>query len=117
MFFNGGWLCGDCDDYTANMATWLTDEWAGGSTGTWRIAYGHHPYLSNGPHGNAGMYEGFLHSLRLGRRDQGLHGLVCVRERGSIHLWPRPQSSVAIGYLWRLDPPDGLGCWSENQQP
>ena len=58
MFFNGGWLCGDCDDYTANMATWLTNEWSGGSTGNWRIAYGHHPYLSNGPHGNAGMYEG-----------------------------------------------------------
>lgn len=23
----------------------------------WRIAFGHHPYLSNGPHGNAGAYE------------------------------------------------------------
>lgn len=26
---------------------------------TWRIAYGHHPYLSNGQHGNAGEYEGY----------------------------------------------------------
>ena len=25
---------------------------------TWRIAFGHHPYLSNGPHGNAGSYDG-----------------------------------------------------------
>ena len=25
---------------------------------TWRIAFGHHPYKSNGPHGNAGAYEG-----------------------------------------------------------
>jgi hypothetical protein len=25
---------------------------------TWRIAFGHHPYLSNGQHGNAGEYEG-----------------------------------------------------------
>ncbi len=25
----------------------------------WRIAYGHHPYLSNGTHGNAGNYDGF----------------------------------------------------------
>lgn len=25
---------------------------------SWRIAFGHHPYLSNGPHGNAGSYEG-----------------------------------------------------------
>ena len=24
----------------------------------WRVAYGHHPYKSNGPHGNAGAYEG-----------------------------------------------------------
>lgn len=23
----------------------------------WRILFGHHPYLSNGPHGNAGSYE------------------------------------------------------------
>jgi tartrate-resistant acid phosphatase type 5 len=32
--------------------------WLGGSTAPWRIALGHHPYLSNGPHGNAGTYEG-----------------------------------------------------------
>ncbi|MEN9784813.1 MAG: hypothetical protein RLZZ299_77 [Pseudomonadota bacterium] len=25
---------------------------------TWRIAYGHHPYTSNGPHGDAGNYDG-----------------------------------------------------------
>lgn len=24
----------------------------------WKIAFGHHPYISNGPHGNAGRYEG-----------------------------------------------------------
>lgn len=24
----------------------------------WRIVFGHHPYLSNGPHGNAGSYDG-----------------------------------------------------------
>jgi hypothetical protein len=28
-----------------------------GSTNPWRIAFGHHPYLSNGKHGNAGNYE------------------------------------------------------------
>jgi hypothetical protein len=28
------------------------------STATWKIAFGHHPYLSNGPHGNAGSYDG-----------------------------------------------------------
>lgn len=32
--------------------------WLAASTAPWRIALGHHPYLSNGPHGNAGVYEG-----------------------------------------------------------
>lgn len=29
------------------------------STAPWKIAFAHHPYLSNGKHGNAGMYDGF----------------------------------------------------------
>jgi len=28
------------------------------ATSKWRIAFGHHPYLSNGKHGDAGSYEG-----------------------------------------------------------
>lgn len=28
------------------------------SKSPWRIAIGHHPYISNGPHGNAGAYDG-----------------------------------------------------------
>lgn len=28
------------------------------SDATWTVAFGHHPYLSNGPHGNAGVYDG-----------------------------------------------------------
>lgn len=32
--------------------------WIAASTATWKIALGHHPYLSNGPHGNAGQYDG-----------------------------------------------------------
>lgn len=28
------------------------------STATWKIGFGHHPYVSNGKHGNAGEYEG-----------------------------------------------------------
>ena len=32
--------------------------WMAASTATWKIALGHHPYLSNGPHGNAGGYDG-----------------------------------------------------------
>jgi len=33
-------------------------EWVAASSAQWRIAFGHHPYLSNGPHGNAGLYDG-----------------------------------------------------------
>jgi hypothetical protein len=29
-------------------------SWIAASTATWKIALGHHPYRSNGPHGNAG---------------------------------------------------------------
>lgn len=32
--------------------------WIAASTSKWKIAIGHHPYLSNGPHGNAGRYDG-----------------------------------------------------------
>jgi hypothetical protein len=35
---------------------WLQSETPAATT--WSIAYGHHPYLSNGTHGNAGNYEG-----------------------------------------------------------
>ncbi|MCS6911943.1 MAG: metallophosphoesterase [Myxococcales bacterium] len=31
--------------------------WLAASTATWKIAFGHHPYLSNGRHGNAGSYD------------------------------------------------------------
>ena len=32
--------------------------WLSASTARWKIAFGHHPYKSNGPHGNAGNYDG-----------------------------------------------------------
>jgi tartrate-resistant acid phosphatase type 5 len=36
---------------------WLPGAVAAGE-GPWRIAFGHHPYVSNGPHGNAGDWDG-----------------------------------------------------------
>lgn len=33
------------------------DQWLAASTSPWKIALGHHPYKSNGPHGNAGSYD------------------------------------------------------------
>jgi tartrate-resistant acid phosphatase type 5 len=41
----------------ADQLEWLQDETAA-SASTWKLAFGHHPYISNGPHGNAGEYEG-----------------------------------------------------------
>jgi hypothetical protein len=32
-------------------------KWIAASTAEWKIAVGHHPYKSNGPHGNAGDYD------------------------------------------------------------
>ena len=32
-------------------------KWISESTAEWKIALGHHPYRSNGPHGNAGSYD------------------------------------------------------------
>jgi len=31
--------------------------WIAASKSAWKIAFGHHPYKSNGPHGNAGIYD------------------------------------------------------------
>jgi tartrate-resistant acid phosphatase type 5 len=40
-----------------DQVAWLDDR-VPRSTASWKIAYGHHPYLSNGSHGNAGVYDG-----------------------------------------------------------
>ena len=37
---------------------WFSEAVAS-SDASWKIAFGHHPYISNGQHGNAGDYEGF----------------------------------------------------------
>lgn len=40
-------------DQRPQMATWINE-----SRARWKIALSHHPYRSNGPHGNAGTYNG-----------------------------------------------------------
>ncbi len=42
----------------ANAQKSTVSAWIASSTAPWRVALGHHPYLSNGKHGNAGIYEG-----------------------------------------------------------
>ncbi len=41
-----------------DQRAWMTEQLAA-STAPWKVAVGHHPYVSNGAHGNAGNYEGF----------------------------------------------------------
>ncbi|MFE7717644.1 metallophosphoesterase [Nocardia rhizosphaerihabitans] len=43
--------------YMNEQRAWL-DRALAESTAQWKIACTHHPYLSNGPHGDAGNYEG-----------------------------------------------------------
>lgn len=50
-------------------------EWKEGPLNGWRIAVGHHPYLSNGRHGNAGAYDG-LGVLRLPGRGASIKAFV-----------------------------------------
>lgn len=46
-------LFGHDDSQKETVTKWLVED-----DSLWRIAFGHHPYKSNGPHGNAGSYEG-----------------------------------------------------------
>jgi hypothetical protein len=48
-----GDLLGNLND----QQDWLTTQLAA-SGSPWKIGFGHHPYISNGRHGNAGTYEG-----------------------------------------------------------
>ncbi|MFI6871102.1 metallophosphoesterase [Nocardia sp. NPDC050406] len=43
--------------FMSEQAAWL-DRALAESPATWKIACTHHPYRNNGPHGNAGNYEG-----------------------------------------------------------
>ena len=43
--------------YQQAQQAWLTEELEE-STASWKIAFSHHPYLSNGLHGNAGSFDG-----------------------------------------------------------
>ena len=70
----------------------------------WKIVAGHHPYRSNGQHGNAGNYDApelvrhpdpqpAAHRRR--RRPQDLVRRGGVRHRRHLGLGPRPQPAVA----------------------
>lgn len=61
--------------------------WLGASTAPWKIAVGHHPYKSNGSHGNAGSYDAMLGISLPPMNGQGvksyLEGAIC----GKVDLY------------------------------
>ena len=64
------------------------------STAPWKITFGHHPYISNGRHGNAGSYENlpFVPIINGEYVEDFVEQSVC----GASELFfsgPRPQSS------------------------
>ena len=64
--------------------SWLADQ-RSKSTAKWHIAFGHHPYLSNGQHGNAGSYEGsaYIPIASGGNVKDFMDSSVC----GQMHLY------------------------------
>jgi tartrate-resistant acid phosphatase type 5 len=54
--------------YQWEQGWWARNELAD-SNATWKVAYAHHPYLSNGLHGNAGNYDGLYWLPRWAGRD------------------------------------------------
>jgi hypothetical protein len=46
-------------NYKREQAEWIQNALSN-SNASWKIAYAHHPFLSNGQHGNAGNYDGVV---------------------------------------------------------
>ncbi len=70
---------------TEEQATWIQSQLASAST-TWKFAFGHHPYISNGDHGNGNSnLRGFV--------EQNLCGNVDMYFAGHDHHleWLQPQ--------------------------
>ncbi len=53
---DSGWYSEGYEDYLLDQTAWLQGALAQ-SKATWKLALAHHPYISNGDHGNAGTYD------------------------------------------------------------
>ncbi len=49
----------------ANAQSGDVSKWIDKTESVWKIVFGHHPYKSNGRHGNAGSYDGIPDELEL----------------------------------------------------
>jgi tartrate-resistant acid phosphatase type 5 len=89
------------DHETSDQQNWL-DGAIQASNAPWKIALGHHPYLSNGEHGNAGNYEGFPFPPQLAGTtvkavmDESLCGKVDLYLSGHDHNRQWPQGTCGV---------------------
>ena len=74
------------DSLTDDQGAWLQGELAG-SASEWKIAYAHHPYYSNGPHGNAGNYEGLPDWTPFGAAGTGVKDFLDDYVCGNVDLY------------------------------
>ncbi|MGJ8668419.1 MAG: metallophosphoesterase [Oceanococcus sp.] len=51
-----GWYSEGFEDYLLDQTAWLQEK-VSSSKARWKLALAHHPYISNGDHGNAGSYD------------------------------------------------------------
>jgi len=65
-------------DEFESQQIWLQEQMARPRDG-WRIVYGHHPYISNGKHGNAGAFDGFPSEFDISgiRVKEAMETMVC----------------------------------------
>ncbi len=68
----------------SEQAAWLQQATSAPTLG-WTIAFGHHPYRSNGQHGNAGNYEGLAWLPVV--RGSGVEGFFADRVCGNVDLY------------------------------
>jgi tartrate-resistant acid phosphatase type 5 len=73
-FNSNMWMFDQAGDQATDFPQWMN-----ASTATWKIGFGHHPYLSNGDHGNAGNYEGlsFIPVVNGQGVKDFMEGIVC----------------------------------------
>ncbi|CAM3627112.1 metallophosphoesterase [Parendozoicomonas haliclonae] len=81
--------------YTKEHRRWIRDTLKA-SKGQWKIAFSHHPYVSNGRHGNAGIYDGLAGQGKTWKKltEDKLCGKIDLLITGHDHdlQWLAPKS-------------------------
>lgn len=80
--------------FMREQRAWL-DHGLSTSTARWKIVLSHHPYLNNGPHGNAGAYDGFT----VGDYASGIHFKELIEQVANgraDYLWAGHDHSLQL---------------------